>query len=168
MMRREASCCTLIPVIVAAVILSLGPCLRATEELAPRPRLFFTPEKVTRLRQRIEQEDRFRQAWLRIQERADRQLKDKLVSKERAEGGTGQHGNYGEPSSQIANMASTLGLAYRMTGNKEYAQKLKEALLQYGELARWAGDAGNVPPWHSELNTATVLLRLRGRLRLHL
>ena len=29
-----------------------------------------------------------------------------------------------------------------------------KALLQYGELSRWAGDAGNVPPWHSELNTA--------------
>ncbi len=119
-----------------------------------RPRLFFTSEKLSRLRQRMEQDDRFRQAWLRLQERADRQLKDKLVSKEHAEGGTGQHGNYGAPSSQIATMGPTLGLAYRMTGNKEYAQKLKEALLYYGELARWAGDAGNVPPWHSELNTA--------------
>ena len=161
MMRREASSGVLISVTAVALILWLCPCLRAAGQPASeppwnraRPRLFFTPEKVTRLRQRIEQEDRFRQAWLRIQERAERQLKDKLVSKERAEGGTGQHGNYGEPSGQIANMASTLGLAYRMTGNREYAQKLKEALLQYGELARWAGDAGNVPPWHSELNTA--------------
>ncbi len=119
-----------------------------------RPRLFFTPEKLSRLRQRIEQDDRFRQAWLRLQGRADRQLKDKLVSKEYAEGGTGQHGNYGAPSGQIANMAPTLGLAYCMTGNQEYARKLKEALLYYGELTRWAGDAGNVPPWHSELNTA--------------
>ncbi len=119
-----------------------------------RPRLFFTPDKLSRLRQRIEQEDRFRLAWQRLQERADRQLKDKLISKEYAEGGTGQHGNYGTPGNQIANMAATLGLAYRVTGNKEYAEKLKEALLHYGELARWAGDAGNVPPWHSELNTA--------------
>jgi hypothetical protein len=119
-----------------------------------RPRLFFTTEKLSRLRQRMEQDDRFRQAWLRLQERADRQLKDKLVAKEYAEGGTGQHGNYGAPSSQIAAMGPTLGLAYCMTGNREYAQKLKEALLSYSELARWAGDAGNVPPWHSELNTA--------------
>ncbi len=119
-----------------------------------RPRLFFTPEKMSRLQQRIEQDDRFRQAWLRLQERADRQLKDKLVTKEHAEGGTGQHGNYGAPGGQIASMAPTLGLAYRMTGNREYARKLKEALLYYSELTRWAGDAGNVPPWHSELNTA--------------
>jgi hypothetical protein len=119
-----------------------------------RPRLFFTAEKLSRLRQRIEHDDRFRQAWLRLRERADRQLKDKLVAKEYAEGGTGQHGNYGAPGGQIASMAPTLGLAYRMTGNGEYAQKLKEALLHYSELTRWAGDAGNVPPWHSELNTA--------------
>jgi hypothetical protein len=119
-----------------------------------RPRLFFTPEKLSRLQQRIEQEDRFQQAWQRLKERADRQLKDKLVTKEYAEGGTGQHGNYGAPGGQIANMGATLGLAYRMTGNKEYAEKLKEALLHYAGLARWAGDAGNVPPWHSELNTA--------------
>ena len=38
---------------------------------------------------------------------------------------------------------STLGLAYRVTGNKEYAQKLKEALLHYGGLSRWA--ATNAP-----------------------
>jgi hypothetical protein len=119
-----------------------------------RPRLFFTPEKMARLRQRIEQDDRFRQAWLRIQERADRQLKDKLVSKEHAEGGTGQHGNYGAPSGQIAGMAPTLGLAYQMTGRKEYAEKLREALVHYAGLERWAGDAKHVPPWHSELNTA--------------
>ena len=100
MSRRSA----LIQMTTSALVLLLGPCLQAAEQPASapswnrtRPRLFFTPEKVARLRQRIEQEDRFRQAWLRIKERADRQLKDKLVSKERAEGGTGQHGNYGEP-----------------------------------------------------------------------
>jgi hypothetical protein len=145
----------------SALVLLLCPCIRAAGQPAAdtpwkgvRPRLFFTPQKIARLQQRIEQDDRFRQAWLRIKERADRQLKDTLVSKEHAEGGTGQHGNYGAPSGQIANMASTLGLAYRMTGDKEYAQKLKEALLYYGGLSRWAGDAKNVPPWHSELNTA--------------
>jgi hypothetical protein len=81
-------------------------------------------------------------------------LTEELVSMEYAEGGTGQHGNYGRPSNQVASMASTLGLAYRMTGKTAYAQKLKEALLHYGKLARWAGDARRTPPWHSELNTA--------------
>ena len=119
-----------------------------------RPRLFFTPDKVERLRRRVQQDERFREAWLRIRDRADRQLTDKLVSREYAESGRGQHGNYGRPSSQIAGMASTLGLAYRMTGEQRYADKLKEALIHYTGLRRWAGDARRTPPWHSELNTA--------------
>lgn len=145
-------------VLLLSFCVSIPALGRGTSDPGPasktHPHLFFTPEKLSRLRQRIEQDDRFRQAWQRLVERADRQLHDKLVAKERAEGGTGQHGNYGEPGGQIANMGPTLGLAYRMTGDRKYAQKLKEALLYYGELKRWAGDAGNVPPWHSELNTA--------------
>ncbi len=154
MLRREARRLVLILLLCGSIRATGQPASDTGQWNSARPRLFFTPEKLSRLKQRIEQDDRFRQAWLRIKERADRQLKDKLVSKEYAEGGSGQHGNYGAPGGQIANMAPTLGLAYRMTGNKEYAQKLKEALLAYGELTRWAGDAGNVPPWHSELNTA--------------
>jgi len=41
-----------------------------------------------------------------------------------------------------------------MTGEKRYAKKLRDALIHYGTLSRWAGDAHRDPPWHSELNTA--------------
>jgi oligo-alginate lyase len=119
-----------------------------------RPRLFFTAEKLKRLRQRIAKGGAFRDAWSRILSRANRELYEKLVSKKYAESGTGQHGNYGPPSSQISEMAGTLGLAYQMTGDKRYAAKLRDALIYYGDLHRWAGDAHNKPPWHSELNTA--------------
>jgi len=144
-----------IPMTVFAFIMLIGPSrpapVRANDV---RPRLLFTPERVEQLKQRIERDDRAREGWLQIKQRADRQLKEELVSKEYAEGGSGQHGNYGRPSNQMASMGSTLGLAYRMTGNKEYAQKLKEALLHHTQLTRWAGDAHHTPPWHSELNTA--------------
>jgi len=133
-----------------AISLASGPLAMA----ADRPRLLFTPDKVEQLRQRIERDDRTRQAWLRIKQRADRQLTEQLVSREYAEGGSGQHGNYGRPSNQLSSMASNLGLAYRLTGDPAYARKLKEALLHYGRLSRWAGDANRTPPWHSELNTA--------------
>jgi hypothetical protein len=119
-----------------------------------RPRLFFTPEKIKRLRRQIKEETALKEAWLTLLKRADRLLGEKLVSKEYADGGRGQHGNYGRPSSQISNMASTLGLAYQMTGEKRYAEKLKKALIHYGGLKRWAGDAKRDPPWNSELNTA--------------
>ena len=119
-----------------------------------RPMLFFTTEKLERLRERIAEDGMFSEAWSKLLGRADRLLKEKFVSKEYAEGGTGQHGNYGRPSSQSTNMGGTLGLAYQMTGDKRYAKKLKDALIHYGHLRRWAGDAHRDPPWHSELNTA--------------
>lgn len=119
-----------------------------------RPMLLFTAEKLERLRKRIEEDKLFNEAWDKLIGRADRLLDAKLVSKEYAEGGAGQHGNYGRPSSQITDMAGTLGLAYQMTGEKRYAKKLRDALIHYGTLSRWAGDAHRDPPWHSELNTA--------------
>ncbi len=121
---------------------------------ASRPRLFFTAEKLERLRQRVAEDTAFGEAWRKLLGRANRQLDQELVSKEYAEGGTGQHGNYGRPSSQISDMGGTLGLAYRMTGEKRYAEKLRDALIYYGGLSRWAGNAHHDPPWHSELNTA--------------
>ena len=124
------------------------------KSLAPRPRLFYTAEKIARLRERVKTDDVVRQAWQRQLERADGLLDDKLVTKEYAEGGAGQHGNYGRPSSQIVQMGGTLGLAWRMTGDKRYAEKLKRALIHFGTFNRWAGDARHDPPWHSELNTA--------------
>ena len=119
-----------------------------------RPRLFFTSEKLERLRERIGKEPTFNEAWNALLRRADRLLDQELVSKEYAEGGTGQHGNYNRPSSQISDMAGTLGLAYQMTGEKRYAEKLRHALIHFAGLSRWAGDANHDPPWHSELNTA--------------
>ena len=126
---------------------------RQTRKLS-RPMLLFTAEKLERLSKRIDEEKLFREAWGKLLGRADRLLEAELVSKEYAEGGSGQHGNYGRPSSQIVDMAGTLGLAYRMTGEKRYAKKLRDALIHYGTLNRWAGDAHRDPPWHSELNTA--------------
>jgi hypothetical protein len=119
-----------------------------------RPMLLFTAEKLERLRKRIDEDKLFDEAWGKLLGRADRLLDAKLVSQEYAEGGAGQHGNYGRPSNQITDMAGTLGLAYQMTGEKRYAKKLRDALIHYGTLSRWAGDAHRDPPWHSELNTA--------------
>jgi hypothetical protein len=118
------------------------------------PRLYFTKVKLKELRKKISDDAVVRQAWEDMLKRANRLVKEKLVSREYAESGTGQHGNYGRPSSQISAMGTTLGLVYQMTGKSEYAEKLREVLLHYGKLNRWAGDAHRDPPWNSELNTA--------------
>jgi len=118
------------------------------------PRLYYTPERLKALKGQMATDPTLEKAWEDLTRRADRLVDEKLVSKEYAESGRGQHGNYGRPSSQIAGMGITLGLAYQMTGKKEYAEKLRQALIHFGRLNRWAGDAKRDPPWNSELNTA--------------
>ena len=155
MTPSETSTCHSIVMSVLACLASIGALPTAVQARdSGDPRLFFTPAKIVELQQRLEGDERAREGWQRIKRRADRQLTEELVSKEYAEGGAGQHGNYGRPSNQVVSMASHLGLVYRMTGREDYAQKLKEALLHHGQLTRWAGDAHHTPPWHSELNTA--------------
>lgn len=121
-----------------------------------RPRLFFTHSRIGQFRRRIKQEGIIQDAWQNLLKRADSLLDAEFVSEEYAEEGEGQHGNYGRPSSQVQGMGGMLGLAYHMTGDERYAQKLKEALLYYGNYRRWCGMQFTTwdPPWHSELNTA--------------
>ena len=94
--------------------------------IPPHPRLFYTPAKLKQLRSRIETNPKFQEAWQKIQDQADKLLSDPLVSKEYAEGGSGQHGNYGRPSRQISTMAMYLGLAFQITKETKYAAKLRE------------------------------------------
>lgn len=121
-----------------------------------RPYLFFTSQRLSQLQKRVETEGILKDSWSKILQRADRLLEADFVSEEYAEAGKGQHGNYGAPSSQLQNMGSTLGLAYQITGEGKYAEKLKEALLYYGNYKRWCGIEFTRwdPPWNSELNTA--------------
>jgi hypothetical protein len=121
-----------------------------------RPRLFFDPERIVRLRQQIQEEGPVKEAWSRLLSRADRLLQAEFVSEDYAERGSGQHGNYGAPSSQVSDLGMTLGLAYQVTGQESYAQKLRDALLYYAGYKRWGGRdfLNRQPPWHSELNTA--------------
>jgi len=140
---------------LCALLLAAAVCGSAVAAEDPAgPRLFFAAQRVERLKAQAGKPGEIAEAWRSMIERAERLLKDELVSKEYAEGGSGQHGNYGRPSSQMADMGQTLGLAYRMTGDRRYADRLAEAMLHYATLNRWAGDAGHDPPWHSELNTA--------------
>ncbi len=89
-------------------------------------------------------------------ERAEALTDARLVPETMAEEGGGQHANYGRPSGQISEMGLTLGLVFHVTGEKRFAEKLRETMLAYVEYKRWGGQglADRVPPWHSELNTA--------------
>lgn len=121
---------------------------------ARRPRIWFTDERIDALKRRADADGAVREATRRALERADRSLEEELVSKEFAESGRGQHGNYGRPSGQAVRLALALGPAYRLTRDARYARALRDALLRFATFERWAGDAGHDPPWRSELNTA--------------
>ncbi len=118
------------------------------------PRLYFSQERIDPFKEKLSHDEEIKKAWKNIKERADKYVDEQLVSLDYAESGSGQHGNYGRPSNQMSRMGANLGLAYQITGEEKYAEKLRKAMLHFSQLNRWAGDADRDPPWHSELNTA--------------
>ncbi len=94
--------------------------------------------------------------WADLARRAEALLAAPLVPEEEADGPDTQHGDYGRPSGQIADMGLTLGLVHLASGDPRPAERLREALLHYAAYAKWYGRGlrRNDPPWHSELNTA--------------
>ena len=120
------------------------------------PRLFFDKQRIEGFRSQIDEDEVIRTQWVKLLEQADGLLKSQFVSEEYADKSDTQHGNYGAPSSQISGMGMTLGLAYQVTGDERYAEKLRDALLYYGGYNKWYGRGllRRDPPWHSELNTA--------------
>src|SRR5437879_4577001 len=121
-----------------------------------RPRLYFDAREIERIRRLSASDGEFKRRWAAILDSAKRMLDVRLIPETEAERGGGQHANYGAPGGQISGMGLTLGLAYHVTGDKQYAEKLRQAMLQYAAYKRWYGQGldGRVPPWHSELNTA--------------
>jgi hypothetical protein len=124
------------------------PALGLAQPRAVYPRLYYTHAAAGQLKGRREFET--------LMARAKRLLGAQLFTEDIAQRGGGQHANYGAPGNQIADMGMVLGLAWHATGDKAYAEKLREALLRYSAYSRWSGQGldGRVPPWHSELNTA--------------
>jgi hypothetical protein len=128
----------------------------ATGWVTTRPRLYFDTKAGERIRRASRAGGEFQQRWSTVLDNAERLLDAELIPEEVAERGGGQHANYGAPSSQISNMGLTLGLAWHVTGDKQFAEKLRETMLAYAAYKRWYGQGldDRVPPWHSELNTA--------------
>jgi hypothetical protein len=123
---------------------------------AARPRLYFSSQTAADLRARIDRDAAFKQRWTRLMDGAKRLLDAPFVTEEVAARGGGQEANYKQPGNQISAMGLTLGLVYHVTGEKQYAGKLRDAMLYYAGYQRWnaAGQEGRVPQWHSELNGA--------------
>lgn len=120
------------------------------------PRLYFDPSFIQDLRLKIQSNPDIGEKWSELQQQADRLLTAEWIDESYADALDSQHGNYGEPSGQVSQMGMILGLAYQVTGNPKYAEKLRDALLFYSNYKKWIGKAleRRNPPWTSELNTA--------------
>lgn len=124
-----------------------------SQPISRRPRLFYNAASLKRI-QHMLAADAAANAALR--QRGDELLKADFFPENVADIGGGQQANYSTPANQTADMGLTLGLLFHLTGEKRYAEKLRNALLYYGGYSRWWGPslAERVPPWHSVLETA--------------
>ncbi|NBD27020.1 heparinase II/III domain-containing protein [Paenibacillus glycinis] len=120
------------------------------------PYLFFDQAWVARFRVQLQQDESLAREWQAFLEKADDLLKNPFIDEAEADGEDSQHGRYGPPSEQVAKMGTMLGLAYQVTGQRFYAEKLRDGLLHYGTYLKWHGKGllRNDPSWHSELNTS--------------
>ncbi|MGH7956125.1 MAG: heparinase II/III family protein [Opitutaceae bacterium] len=116
---------------------------------AGRPRLFFNSDAVARLRRRIEVEPGFEPRWSKLLAHAETLVQAELVTEARSRqpgrGGGVKRLSYGLSSGQLSAMGMTLGLAYHVTGEPRYAQKLQRALLHYAGYEIWSSPAFNTP-----------------------
>ncbi|MGH9847994.1 MAG: hypothetical protein ACREEM_55625, partial [Blastocatellia bacterium] len=117
---------------------------------AGRPRLYFNTDAVARLRRRIEVEAGFKQRWSKLLAHAEKLVQAELVTEAESRqpgpaGGGVKRLNYARSSGQLSDMGMTLGLAYHVTGEARYAQKLQQALLHYAGYEIWSSPAFNTP-----------------------
>jgi hypothetical protein len=126
-----------------------------TDQLKNHPRLFYNSGSIDRLRQ-----------WLAVDPVANDALKEQgeellvasFIPESVAMSGRGQQEDFAVPGDQMSEMGLTLGLLYHLTGEKRYADKLKEAMLYYSHYSGWtaSGFPHRSPPWNSELATAKL------------
>lgn len=97
------------------------------------PSLLYTPERISQVKQRMQHEPQLAAAWEDIKQTADKELKGKSLNK-----------------------ADYLSLAYLMTGDKRYSDKLKEMLLDVIKSKTWGSSEmlARRPAWHADLGVA--------------
>ncbi len=130
--------------------------INVADSVAPQtvhPRLFYNAASLERMRQMLVTEVATDGA---LKKRGEELLAAALIPESAAMHGGGQHASYGEPGNQMSEMGLTLGLLFQLTGDRRYADKLREAMLYYAKYVRWTGQSfeHRAPAWYSELDTA--------------
>jgi hypothetical protein len=148
-----AAICRPVSLLADAVPAQTSGARTGTDPLINHPRLFYNAASLERLRQ-VLATDGATNAILR--KSGEKLMTASLIPESVAMRGPGQHASYGTPGNQMSELGLTLGLLYHLTGEKRYADKLREAMLYYANYVRWNGPSfeHRSPPWHSELDTA--------------
>ena len=105
------------------------------------PSLLFTPDRVESARKALKTDTAMQSAWAKIKAVADAQAEAKNADVRKLE----------YPA-----------LAYQMTGDRKYAEKIKESLLKTAKIESW-GDLEMLarrPAWRSELQMAHKAFQL--------
>jgi hypothetical protein len=136
--------------VVPGPIVTASP---AADELTGHPRLFYNAASLQHLQQMLATDVA---TDAKLKKSGEHLLAAQLFPESVAMTGQGQHANYAKPADQMADMGVTLGLLYQLTGDRRYADKLREAMLYYASYVRWIGPSfeHRAPPWHSELDTS--------------
>lgn len=114
-------------------LLTVIACFLTSEAKIKHPSLLFTPDRVEAARKAAERDTAIANGWNSIIEEADRQL-----------------------SRSDVRMLEYPALAYQMTGDRKYADKVREVLLKTAKTKSW-GDRemlARKPAWRSELQMA--------------
>ena len=97
------------------------------------PSLLYTPERIRQAKLRIADEPKFAEAWKQLKETADEKLAGKDIRS-----------------------LDYLSLTYLMTGEKKYADKIKEILLDIIKAKTWGSTEmlARIPVWTADLGLA--------------
>ncbi len=128
------------PVLCTAITLFVLLASAAAQPLTPRadhPRLFFTAEKIAELHSRVAAEKSSADSWAAILATANSVL---------------------EHPESASRSLEQLALAYRMTGDRRYAERARDALAREIKRPNW-GEPDLLkrdPVWHAGLGTARL------------
>lgn len=121
------------------------------------PRLLYGNAEIQALKARLTDPDIAAEIDA-LRARAKTLSEQPLFTEEYANAAPTQHGNFYELGAQITSFAEVFGILYAI-GDREYTEKIKQALLHYATFRAWTGPANKSrkTPWSSDLSTTRLV-----------